>query len=364
MDRIKFCEKLSRLGKVTSRTGKSYHLVKVTKERVNFRRDHKQQIESISIDELYALYTQVGAITTTIAKGYISGRVQSPAVAIMDELKSIGGEPNNTTYVKQKNVSHEKTKTQIKSKIKDEVKFFNAFSELIGQDYLLSKSIRKPISASNVFLSDNYIDYNFDDKVNNCYSDILEALGSNKTFTSNSLAHFIDGVVVNHPKLKNRIVEFDEEQHFTPARRDTLVFLKEILPDAYLTLCQNICDDISYLNKYVLKKHRIKNSLKSIPKSFSYFVKWLELSGEKPSGYIENKNSFDFIGGRIAQRAYYDCLRDTAHLSVKNISLEPPLRFAKKSFEDITKEDFNSISPERAKEIIIAQLSDIYGIKF
>lgn len=65
-----------------------------------------------------------------------------------------------------------------------------------------------------------------------------------------------------------------------------------------------------------------------MPKSFIEFIDWLEKSKEKSSGYICNKKGFEFVGGRIAQRAYYDCLRDTADLSENNKGFESPLRFA------------------------------------
>ena len=200
-------------------------------------------------------------------------------------------------------------------------------------------------------------------EVNECYWKILTDLKSNKQFSSDSLSHHIDGIIYNHPLLKSRIVEFDEEQHFTPARMDTIKYLKEILPNNYFSKFTEICRDKNYLNDYVLKKHRIKNKLENVPKSFIEFVKWLEQSNEKSSGYICNKNGFEFLGGRIAQRAYYDCLRDTAHLSDRNKGFESPFRFSKKSFEDIEKVDFSSISNERIKEIIIEILNNDYGVK-
>jgi len=365
MNKKEFAQELSRLKTIKSATGKKYTLIKVFNGRIEFVRENKTRHESISISELFELFTREKYINTSIAKSYISGRVQSPAVAILNELKlnsGIGISPKLNTKKQEKfiveNIKHKK----YNPKMKDETKFFIAFSELIGKDYLLSKSIEKPINSSHIFLSNNYVDYNFNKELNDCYIKILTDLKSSRTFSSNSLSHHVDGIIYNHPFLKNRIVEFDEEQHFTPARMDTIKHLKEILPDNYFSKFTEICEDKNYLNDYVLKKHRIKNKIKSVPKSFIEFTKWLEQSNENSSGYICEKNSFNFLGGRIAQRAYYDCLRDTAHLSEKNKNFESPLRFVKKTFEDIEKVDFNLISNEKIKEIIIEVLKKDYGI--
>jgi len=36
--------------------------------------------------------------------------------------------------------------------------------------------------------------------------------------TSNSLSHHIDGLMFNQSIFKNRVIEFDKDQHFSPAR--------------------------------------------------------------------------------------------------------------------------------------------------
>lgn len=211
-------------------------------------------------------------------------------------------------------------------------------------------------------MSNDFNKYDFNKEIKGCYIQILRDLKSNCIFSSESLSHHIDGAIINHPILQSRIVEFDEEQHFTPARMDTISHLQQILPDNYFSLFKEICNDKNYLNNYVLKKHRIKNKLVNVPKSFVEFVKWLEQLNEKSSDYICNKNGFEFIGGRIAQRAYYECLRDTAHLSEKNKGFESPLRFAKKKFEDIETKDFGLISINRIKDIILEILENDYRL--
>lgn len=365
MNKREFIQRLSNIKTAISVTGKKYCSIHVFGDNLEFVRENKTKFERISVTELFELFTKENPINTSIAKSYITGRVQSPAVAILNQMKSTGTDNITTeiiTKLQAEPIIENKKRKQSNKRIKDETRFFIGFSELLGAEYFLSKSIEKPINSSHIFLSNSFEDYNFNQDTNDCYLQILKELKSNYMFSSNSLSHYIDGAIINHPILKSRIVEFDEEQHFTPARMDTLTHLQEILPDNYFSKFKEICNDKNYLNDYVLKKHRIKNKLKNSPKSFIEFVEWLEQSNEKPSGYICNKNSFEFIGGRIAQRAYYDCLRDTAHLSKNNNGFESPLRFAKKEFEDIENKDFGLISMDRIKEIIIEILYNDYDI--
>ncbi|SEM30526.1 hypothetical protein SAMN04488008_11452 [Maribacter orientalis] len=361
MNKNEFKQKLSSIKTAISVTGKRYRSIQIFGDSLEFVRENKTKSERISVTELYELFTKENPINISIAKSYISGRVQSPAVAILKELKSTGAKniSKNINPELQPIVENGKRKLP-NEKVKDETRFFIGLSELLGMDYLLSKSIGKPINSSHIFLSNSFENYNFNKEVNDCYLQILTDLKSNYMFSSDSLSHHIDGVIINHPVLHSRIVEFDEEQHFTPARMDTIPHLQDILPDNYFSIFKKICNDKNYLNDYVLKKHRIKNKLDNVPKSFIEFVGWLEQSNEKSSGYICKKNGFEFFGGRIAQRAYYDCLRDTAHLSSKNSGFDIPLRFAKKKFEEIENTDFGLISMDRIKEIILEIMSNDY----
>jgi hypothetical protein len=362
MNKNEFIKKLTRIKSATSVTGKRYSSIYVYGDRIEFVREHKTKPESISISELFDLYSNENSITTTVAKSYISGRVQSPAIAILNQFKNVSLSESISVSGRNDNNFSNKKEQKTDNKIKDETKFFVALSEIVGVDYIQSKSVNKPINSSHVFLSNNYVDFTFNQEINDCYVRILSDLKSNNLFSSDSLSHYVDGIIINHPYLKTRIVEFDEEQHFTPARKDTLKNLSNILPDKYFSTFDEICNNKEYLNEYVLKKHRIKNKLETVPKSFIEFTKWLEQSNEKSSGYICDKNGFEFLGGRIAQRAYYDCLRDTAHLSERNCDFDNPLRFAKKKFEDKGNTDFGLISKDRIKEIIAEILKNDYGI--
>ena len=371
-----FIRRLHLITSATSITGKTYRAVRVDGRYVTFIRRGKFSPEEIHVDELYDLYVHEDERNPTIAKQYISGSSQSPAVAILDmldqqiarergqgsaeEAAAGGTDAAEDGRVVPKPDAIAGTR---KKKMKNEDKFFLAFSALAGEECIVSKSIGKPISKSDVFLSDNYLVYGFDHHVIDCYKDLLDALDSDGSFSSASLSHVIDGLVIGHPVLGTRIVEFDEEQHFTPARKDTLALLKSIIPDVFVSEYLDICNDLDYLNDAVLKKNRIKNRLSIMPETHKEFIQWLQESDEKISGYIEPKRGFDYPGGRIAQRAYYDSLRDTAHLSPKNKSFQPPLRFAKKQFEDAYHQDFKDLSIDQLRYVIMNQLNARYGLK-
>ncbi len=364
-----FIRRLNLITSAASVTGKTYRAIRVDGRYVTFIRQGKFSPEEINIDELYELYFSEDAINTSVAKDYISGRSQAPAVAILNILEEqikqeSDRSPGRAAAAEGRDIPKTNAFAPTKKKrITNEVMFFLAMSELAGDEFLVSKSVGKPVGKSEMFLSDNYLDYDFDKHVNDCYEHLLHALDSDGSFSSASLSHNIDGLVTGHPILGTRIVEFDEEQHFTPARKETLISLKTILPDTHLSEYIDICNNLDYLNNAVLKKNRIKNRLNVLPDTHKEFIQWLRDSEENISGYIEPKRGFDYPGGRIAQRAYYDSLRDTAHLSPKNKSLEPPLRFAKKQFEDAYNKDFKDLSVDQLRYVIMNQLNSRYELK-
>lgn len=80
-----FKEQISKLSCVTSIKQKKYTIITVNEDYVYFTREGSGKPEVISIKELFDFYCceQIENINTTTAKLYISGRVQSPAVAIL-----------------------------------------------------------------------------------------------------------------------------------------------------------------------------------------------------------------------------------------------------------------------------------------
>ncbi len=87
MDINQFKQMLSKIKEAKSITGILYHSICVKDLQVFFKRPQNNKYEKIKIDELYNLYMNVPNINTVAAKKYISGRVQSPAVAIILKLK-------------------------------------------------------------------------------------------------------------------------------------------------------------------------------------------------------------------------------------------------------------------------------------
>lgn len=356
-----FTNKLTSIKQAKSVQGKTYHSIEVINGKVKFIREGKTKEESIKLSELYELYSKVSKPTTKEARQHISGRVQSPAVAIINAMDNKNSSSIDSSRSKSiKKTTPKKTRSpQSVNAAKDETIFFSAIKELLGEEWLLSKSIQKPISSTVIFLSDDFRNYAFPKLIENNFEELLEALKSNYSFSSKSLSHHIDGLIKNHPLLGSRIVEFDEEQHFTPAFRQSMMVQSKSIDQKFSKFYLEILSDVNYLNDEVLKKHRIKSRFKELPNN-NQFLKAIE--NEKVSGYIKPKKAFDCLGGRMSQRAYYDCLRNAAHLSSKNHGLQPILRFPKKFFEDATNKKFAAIAKEQIKELIAAYLKNIYSL--
>jgi hypothetical protein len=359
MTRNDFIKAINNLGLVKSIQGKIYSNIAVKGGKVWFIRGSTGRSEAIDLEELYQLFLNETDITTTVARNYITGRVYSPAVAI---LRNIGDNLSgalhnyNETHHSLKSYKQNQGSALKAPKIddSDEARFFEALADVLGYDYLKAKKLGKPVTGNDVFLSNSIDRYDFDSKASNIYSQILDVLLSDRKFSGENMAHHIDGMIVNHPQFGNRIVEFDEEQHFTPARSITLDLMNSLLCAPYFDEYLLICEDLNYFNNEVLLKHRIKHAIPEFGFSFSAFTKWISNEDIKSSGYIEAKAGFPYKGGRISQRAYYDSLRDTAHLSPHNSHLNPAIRFAKKRFEDEVGKTFKRIPvSEVARQIEI-----------
>lgn len=88
MTKGEFIQELSIIKSATSITWKKYSSIQINGDHIKFIRENKSKYERILIDELYDLYVKENNFNTTIAKSYISGRVQSLAVAILNQIKS------------------------------------------------------------------------------------------------------------------------------------------------------------------------------------------------------------------------------------------------------------------------------------
>ena len=83
-----FCSLVKELNSVESVTGKVYKEINVQGDFVSFRRENNEKPEIISLEEMYRFMSEqpINNITTPMAKVYIHGRVQSPAVAIIRKV--------------------------------------------------------------------------------------------------------------------------------------------------------------------------------------------------------------------------------------------------------------------------------------
>lgn len=88
------------LDSVESVTGKKYKEINVQGYFMSFRRENSEKLETISMMEMYRFMCEqsIENITTSNAKLYITGRVQSPAVAVIRKVYENG----HANYEKQK----------------------------------------------------------------------------------------------------------------------------------------------------------------------------------------------------------------------------------------------------------------------
>lgn len=360
----KFVEVLKQLKVAQSITGKDYSIQHVNSTNVELVRE-SGNIVKVSVDELYSIYYNCCFINTNIVRSYITGRMFSPAVAILiaSGFYDNSGYRNSTveTIEKAEPVPvTELTKISETSKESDETKFFKSLESLFP-GYIISKSVNRTVSDKEVFLNDDYRLMELSEDTENEFKRILIQLKSDFGFSGNSLSSYIDGCILNHPVLGSRIVEFDEEQHFSPAR---LISLNAVNSDEckFLSIYQTLLRKEEIYSSF-LKKHRLKLSTNKLPSFEELIAEVNQTDGVTENGYIAPKNGFNYTGGRIAQRAYYDLLRDLAHLSAKNNLLKPILRFPKVLFEIKLKKTFSSLSEDEIKEHIISILKTFYSIK-
>jgi len=247
-------------------------------------------------------------------------------------------------------------------KEKDEDRFFGVFNAVTGGKFLDSKSIGRPVDGSFVYLPADCKMFEFSSGIKAMFALILEALNSDGNFGQGSLIHQVDGLLIDHPLMGSRIVEFDEEQNFTPPRKFTLQILREFCDRPFISPYILICNDLRYLNGHVIPKHQIKAGIHTYPATIKSFTDWLEIHVTSSPAHVEAKNGFNYLGGRISQRAYYDTVFDVAHLARQNDHLNPPLRFAKRTFEELYHKAFANMSTDEIAEGIRKLLNSYYDI--
>lgn len=153
-------------------------------------------------------------------------------------------------------------------------------------------------------------------------------------------ARYLDGCLVASD-LGPCLVEFDEEQHFSPFRLATLEILGQLIEPRFdIGLFMGYCLDPVCFRRFWLK-HRLPPDLlragQAPPRSVLEFTGSLlrRLPPNPATRYYAPVSGFPFVGGRIAQRAYYDALRDCYHLTAEGcrLGLRSVIRVAKYQVE-------------------------------
>lgn len=360
---------------IPSVTGSASYLI----ERVGFNeirllRKNTGNVETVLLKELFKVYQNLDFVNTTILRDHITGRVYSPAFALLivaglynrlgHRLQTPETQPTDTAdSIIPQSENIPESSVQIIKHLKpesDEGRFFRLLAQIIGHEYLQSKSIGKAIDTDWVVLPADFRKFTFSNiRIPSMLQTLLKDLDSDFKFGDNNLTSYIDGLIFDHPDAGTRIIEFDEEQHYTPPRYYTLLNLKETIDCPYFSEYIQICLDMAYQNSEVIPKHRLKLRLTAMPPNITVFREWLSQQANV-SGYIEAKNGFPYLGGRISQRALYDTLRDVAHLAKENSHLSPPIRFAKKSFENEFHCQFKNISDSQLSDSIKRRLALSY----
>ena len=233
-------------------------------------------------------------------------------------------------------------------------RFFKILLELLEDEGELHQNKRLLIATD------------FDSRIRNLplfsdlYANVLISLNSTYDFPNNNGPKY-DGFLMNHPKLGSRIIEFDEEQHFTPHRMKTIQLFFDHLPfsNDYETLF--VQEDVRLRS---ILKLRLRNALDNIT-----FMD-LERTAGKINEYVYGRNlnnnyirpsrGFNYPGGRLAQRAVYDLMKDLFHIVEEGY--EPIIRFSIFEFEKEYGVLFNQCTDEQIKTLINKKLSAL-GMK-
>jgi hypothetical protein len=250
------------------------------------------------------------------------------------------------------------------TKANEEIIFLKNLEQIIGSKFLKSNKLNRKILKTDIFLDKDFRKYELNDQLKEILINLLIDFECNYNFSNGALYQYIDGLIFNHPRYGTRIIEFDEEQHFTPFRLYSLKKISNSIELPYKTEFIELCNNIEYFNEKVLTKHRINSKVRHIPIDLLIFRKYLKdfadenyiKKGKNINGYIKEKSEFDFIGGRIAQRAYFDTLREIAPYSLKNNNLKKTIRISKYRFEKIEGKPFSKITDKRIKEITFQEI--------
>lgn len=363
MDFESFRNRIAKVNSADSVTGiAGYFDIAIRGDSVYFKRLSGGN-GSISLSELFNAYLHESFLNTSVLDKYISTYAESPSFAILiasglydkSGNRLITPEIDELNYQESGAIDLQHSDEDIStSNTKAEGVFFAALGNMLDNKYVLAKSLGKPVRSDQLVLNSHFEEMKFPEEVNAKIRKVLDELESDYMMPRNNMVQHIDGMIVNHPTLGTRIVEFDEEQHFTPARLVTLNALAGMDYEGLAQVYSAIINNNNYFLNSVLGKHRLNFSAGDKVPAWEDFKDMVLANGKSNNGYISPKNGFPYLGGRIAQRAYYDLLRDLAHLSEFNKGrLNPAIRVPKFLIEALCKDEFGNLTMKQIQNAVI-----------
>lgn len=227
----------------------------------------------------------------------------------------------------------------------DETLFFGALQGLLGPASALhnadAQSVASVFRNAGAAFPNHHWDQGLPPEVESAMDLVLERLqGRRKGWKEIDHTPYLDGFLAAGD-LGPCLVEFDEEQHFSAFRLVTLEILGPVVEPRFdVSAHKSYCTDPDCFRRF-WKKHRLPEGLlrpgQAPPRSVLEFTGSLlrRLPPNPATRYYASVPGFQFVGGRIAQRAYYDALRDCYHLTDggRRLGLRPAVRVAKYQVE-------------------------------
>jgi len=220
-------------------------------------------------------------------------------------------------------------------------KFIRMLKVVVGLEY---------VGNLPILLRSNYLRNDYPDNIKKLIEDMLNSFNSTGDFSNQSPK--IDCFIINHPVLKTRIVEFDEEQHFSPFRFESIRTLSNIYTPRFANQYINLSDNNNVAERMLHKCRLNANVL--ISKNSNSLLEYIQQNFNSNNNYIRQSPGFNYKGGRMVQRAYFDFLKDIAHIN--NPELEPILRFSIFEFEFDAGVSFMHIPDEQLSQMIKKRL--------
>lgn len=227
----------------------------------------------------------------------------------------------------------------------DESAFFSALAGLPPCGTVLhnrdDRAVQRYLEAAGARMPNHHWDQGLPADVASAMDLVFQRLqGRREGWKEADHARYVDGYLVGGG-LGPCLVEFDEEQHFSPFRLATLEILAPLIQPRFdVGQFAGYCLDPACFRQF-WRKHRLPSDLlrpgQAPPRSVLEFTGSLlrRLPPNPATRYYAPVTGFPFVGGRIAQRAYYDSLRDCFHLTAegRRLGLRPVVRVAKYQVE-------------------------------